>query len=96
MAPSSSGRPIPIRTCGLAKRYGRFQALAPLNLTMEPGSIVGCLGPNGAGKSTTINLLMGYINPTAGSASVFGHPAGSRAARRGLAYIPGQSATDRS
>ncbi|MDR1806494.1 MAG: ABC transporter ATP-binding protein [Propionibacteriaceae bacterium] len=87
-----SGDPRPIVTDGLAKRYGRVQALAPLDLVVDDGSVVGYLGPNGAGKSTTINLLMGYINPTGGAAWLRGHPAGSREARRGLSYIPPHSA----
>jgi len=61
-----------INTDGLTKRYGDITALEDLNLKVEPGQIYGFLGPNGAGKSTTINLLLGFTSPTAGSATVFG------------------------
>jgi ABC-2 type transport system ATP-binding protein len=61
-----------IETHGLTKDYGNLVAVRDLNLTVKPGIVYGFLGPNGAGKSTTINMLMGFIKPTAGSASVLG------------------------
>ncbi|MDR0990273.1 MAG: ABC transporter ATP-binding protein [Propionibacteriaceae bacterium] len=87
----SSTALAPLRTAGLTKSYSGFVALKPLDLEIEAGSIVGYLGPNGAGKSTTMNLLMGYIRPTAGTATILGHPAGSAAARADLAYVPSHS-----
>src|SRR5215204_3743399 len=60
---------------GLTKRYGRrgeIAALTDLSLTVAPGAMFGFLGPNGAGKTTAIRLLLGFIRPTAGSASIFG------------------------
>ncbi|WP_255197837.1 ABC transporter ATP-binding protein [Halorarius litoreus] len=63
-----------IETRGLTKRYGHdVYAVNDLDLTVESGEVFGFLGPNGAGKSTTIDVLMDYIRPTAGSATVFGH-----------------------
>ena len=47
-------------------------AVRNLDLTVEEGEVFGFLGPNGAGKSTTINLLLDYVKPTSGSASVMG------------------------
>ncbi|MBI4242485.1 MAG: ABC transporter ATP-binding protein [Planctomycetes bacterium] len=61
-----------IQCSELSKRYGRFQALNKLNLTINQGEIFGFLGPNGAGKTTTIRLLMGMLIPTHGSASIHG------------------------
>jgi ABC-2 type transport system ATP-binding protein len=61
-----------IETHGLRKSYGEVHALRPLDLQVPKNSIVGFLGPNGAGKSTTIKLLLGLIQPTGGSAQVFG------------------------
>ena len=58
---------------GVTKRYGSVTALRDLDLTVEEGEIYGFLGPNGAGKSTTINVLLDFVRPTAGAASVFGH-----------------------
>ena len=82
-----------IETHALTKRYGRElgPALADLDLTVEPGEIFGFLGPNGAGKSTTIRLLLGFLHPTAGGATVLGHDIGrgSVEIRRRTGYLPG-------
>jgi beta-exotoxin I transport system ATP-binding protein len=82
-----------IETRGLTKRYGRelTPALADLDLAVEPGEIFGFLGPNGSGKSTTIRLLLGFLHPTAGGATVLGMDigAGSVEIRRRTGYLPG-------
>jgi beta-exotoxin I transport system ATP-binding protein len=84
-----------IETRGLTKRYGRaasaLPALADLDLDVRPGEIFGFLGPNGAGKSTTIRLLLGFLHPTAGHATVLGHDIGSGSVeiRRRVGYLPG-------
>nr|WP_123537233.1 ABC transporter ATP-binding protein [Halosimplex salinum] len=57
---------------GLTKRFGDVTAVDDLSLTVERGEVFGVLGPNGAGKSTTINVLLGFLEPTAGSARVLG------------------------
>jgi ABC-type multidrug transport system ATPase subunit len=59
---------------GLEKRFGDTAALQGLTLQVSEGELFGLLGPNGAGKSTTINILCGLLEPTAGTASVGGHP----------------------
>ncbi|MEU5403170.1 ABC transporter ATP-binding protein [Streptomyces sp. NPDC005963] len=64
-----------IETQGLTKRYrGGQLAVDRLDLTVPEGSVFGFLGPNGSGKTTTIRMLMGLIEPTAGSAHVLGGP----------------------
>ena len=72
---------------GLEKRYRRVQALAGVDLAVEPGQLVGLLGPNGAGKSTRVKIACGLVRPTRGRAEVAGAPAGSIAARRSLGYL---------
>jgi ABC-2 type transport system ATP-binding protein len=72
---------------GLAKRYGSVEALRGVDLTVEPGELVGLLGPNGAGKSTLVKIVVGLVRASAGSAEVAGAPAGSLAARRSLGYL---------
>ena len=57
---------------GVTKRYGDVVALDDLDLTIDDGEIFGFLGPNGAGKSTTINILLDFVRPTAGSVEVLG------------------------
>ena len=61
-----------IKTVALTKYYGKARGIIDLNLTVEEGEFFGFIGPNGAGKSTTIRTLLGLINPTSGSAEVFG------------------------
>lgn len=51
----------------LSKRYGKFQAVKNLSLSIRRGEIFGLLGPNGAGKSTTILMLMGLTESSTGS-----------------------------
>lgn len=62
-----------IRIKQLSKRYGSFQALEELSLSVEPGEIFGFLGPNGAGKTTTIKLMAGLLKPTSGTVEIAGH-----------------------
>jgi ABC-2 type transport system ATP-binding protein len=72
--PNTDG-PIPepaIETRGLSKQFGDVTAVEDLDLTVESGEVFGFLGPNGAGKSTTINILLDFIAPTAGTASMLG------------------------
>jgi ABC-2 type transport system ATP-binding protein len=80
-----------VTTEGLSKRYGRVLALDRLDLDVRAGEVLGFLGPNGAGKTTTIRLLMGYLRPTAGRATVFGLDAwrDSVAVHRRCGYLPG-------
>ncbi len=82
-----------IRTEGLTKHYGSFVALAPLNIEVQKGEILGYLGPNGAGKTTTIRSLLGLIKPTAGRAQIFGidTQANKVEAHKHIAYIPGEA-----
>jgi ABC-2 type transport system ATP-binding protein len=82
-----------IETHALTKRYGRaaIPALADLDLVVESGEIFGFLGPNGAGKSTMIRLLLGFLHPTSGGATVLGQDIGrgSVQIRRQTGYLPG-------
>ena len=61
-----------IQTHDLWKQYGRHGALKGLNLTVPEGSAFALIGANGAGKTTTIKLLMNIMEPTRGSATIFG------------------------
>jgi ABC-2 type transport system ATP-binding protein len=87
--PPSESESSVIDTRGLARSYGRLQALRPLDLTVPEGSIFGFLGPNGAGKTTTIKLLLGLTSPTAGTGYVFGRDVvkESLAVRRRVGYL---------
>jgi len=94
-----------IETSGLTKHYGHalpvhrpgrprsavVRALDDLSISVREGEIFGFLGPNGAGKSTAIRLLLGFLHPTAGRASVLGLDVvrDSVAIRARVGYLPG-------
>ena len=68
---------MPILECkDLAKRYGSVSALDHVNLTVEPGRIVGLLGPNGSGKTTLIKLANGLLTPSEGGIYIDGQAPG--------------------
>jgi ABC-2 type transport system ATP-binding protein len=78
-----------VRALGLTKRFASTVAVDDLTLDVPNGEVFGFLGPNGAGKSTTIRLLLGLLRPTAGTAEIFGTPAGDvERAHTQLAYVP--------
>jgi ABC-2 type transport system ATP-binding protein len=66
----------------------KVEALRGVTFRVERGHIFGFVGPNGAGKTTTIRMLMGLIRPSGGSATLLGHPLGSRAARGKIGFLP--------
>lgn len=84
---------LAVETEGLIKQYGDVVAVDGLNLTVEEGEIYGFLGPNGAGKTTTINMLLGLIHPSGGSAQVLGQEVGDhiREVRSRIGVLPAHS-----
>jgi len=64
--------PYAVELKDVTKRYNEIVAVSNLNLSISTGEIFGLLGPNGSGKSTTLKMLMGLIQPTAGSVTVLG------------------------
>ena len=78
-----------LQTRGLGVRFGAFQAVNDVHLSLEPGARQALIGPNGAGKTTLINLLTGVIKPTAGRIEMDGQDitafTADRRARMGLA-----------
>jgi ABC-2 type transport system ATP-binding protein len=80
-----------VQTRSLTKRYGDITALEDCNLEVPRGEIFGLLGPNGSGKTTLIRLLMGFLEPTVGTATIDGldcyrHPVD---VHQRVAYVPG-------
>ena len=67
---------------------GVKQAVKGLNLAVYPGEVFGFLGPNGAGKTTTMNVLLGFVNATSGSACLFGVDVREPIARQRIGYLP--------
>src|ERR1700689_269867 len=63
-------------------------AVNGLNLSVNSGEVFGFLGPNGAGKTTTMNVLLGFVNATGGSASIFEVDVRQPIARQRIGYLP--------
>ena len=87
MAAVSESDPA-IRTRELTKHFGDVRAVESLELEVRPGEVFGFLGPNGAGKTTTIRMLLDFLRPTRGTASVLGGTAANLEVRRRLGYLP--------
>ncbi|MDX1962921.1 MAG: ABC transporter ATP-binding protein [Pirellulales bacterium] len=89
--------PAIVETTDLTKRYRDVTALAACQLAIPPGEVFGLLGPNGAGKTTLLRLLMGYLQPTSGYASIGGWNCTTESVRvRQLtAYLPGETRLSR-
>jgi len=80
-----------IQIDALTKRFGdEVLAVDSLDLAVDEGEVFGFLGPNGAGKSTTINMILGFLQPTSGSVDVLGMDVTeeSLAIRRRIGLLP--------
>lgn len=63
----------PVLECrGVERYFGGLKALKGVDLTIEPGRIVGLVGPNGSGKTTLVNVITGFYPPQVGSVHLFG------------------------
>ena len=76
---------------GLTKFYGQIRGIENLSFSVKCGEIFGFLGPNGAGKTTTIRTLLGYLNPSGGTAVILGKNIISDIVdiKKEVGYIPG-------
>jgi len=79
-----------LRANDLSRKFKNFEALAPLNLTIDPGEIVVLQGHNGSGKTTLLNCLSYLIPPSTGTVEVCGFDMveQEQEARRRLVYVP--------
>ena len=77
----------------LTKRYaGRREVLGGVDLTLEPGKIIGLLGPNGSGKTTLMKIIAGLLTPDSGEIL---YPGGARRgvqAKGGISFLPDEIA----
>ena len=78
-----------LRVSGLCKSFGAVQAVNDVGFELRQGEALGVIGPNGSGKSTLINLITGFVKPTAGRVELRGRDitgiAPHRAANLGIA-----------
>ncbi|HOV49997.1 MAG TPA: ABC transporter ATP-binding protein [Candidatus Cryosericum sp.] len=74
----------------LRKSYGGLEALHGISFEVAPGEIFALIGPNGAGKTTTLRIVATILQPTSGSASVYGMDVQRQAAavREIISYLP--------
>lgn len=89
-----NGNPV-IKLENLTKHYGDIVGIQDLSLEVEEGEVFGLLGPNGAGKTTTIRLILDFIRPTSGKATVFDMSPRDDGIniRRRVGYLPGDFVT---
>jgi len=83
---------VALETRELSKRYGGRMVVAGVNISVDPGEVVGLLGPNGAGKSTTFHSIVGFAAPDGGEILLDGAPITGlpmfRRAQMGIGYLP--------
>ena len=79
-----------IQLTQLEKHYGEITALRGISTSIERGEVVGLLGPNGAGKTTAMKILVGFLLPTGGTATVAGNDVVEEPleVQRRIGYLP--------
>ncbi|MBM7647878.1 ABC-2 type transport system ATP-binding protein [Bacillus ectoiniformans] len=79
---------------GLTKQFPNGKGIFDVSFTISEGEVFGFLGPNGAGKSTTIRMLMGFMKPDQGTATINGLDCWTNAAdiQKSVGYLPGEIA----
>ena len=82
----------PLEIHDLTVSYDRKPVLYGIDVTVEPGALVGVVGPNGAGKSTLIKTIMGMVPSNGGWVKVFGQPFDKAVTRVG--YVPQRESVD--
>ena len=63
-----------IQLTQLTKKFNSKLAVNQLNMTLEPGQVMGLIGQNGAGKTTTFRMILNFITPTSGTITWDNHP----------------------
>lgn len=72
---------------GLCKSFGTLRALDDVNISIQPGRVVGLLGPNGSGKTTLIKIANGLLSPNGGELRICGHKPGVES-KALVSYLP--------
>ena len=61
-----------IETNNLGRKFGNFDAVRGVNMSVQRGTVFGLLGVNGAGKSTIIKMIVGHLRPSTGNVRILG------------------------
>lgn len=72
---------------GVTRAFGATEAVSEVSFSVERGEVFGLLGPNGAGKTTTIRLVLGLLEPDAGTVAILGGPMRAGTQDR-IGYLP--------
>ena len=80
---------IAIEVKDLTRKFGDFTAVDRISFTVSSGEVFGFLGANGAGKTTAMRMLIGLLQPTAGTARVAGFDVATKAdeVKRRIGYM---------
>ena len=78
----------PLVVTHLGKEFDGFTAVKDLSFSVARAEVLGIVGPNGAGKSTTVKMILGLLEPTKGSVTLFGDPITKPEVRRRIGYMP--------
>src|SRR4051812_29889892 len=79
---------VPLEIRELSKSFGNRAALDGVNLSLQPGEILGLLGPNGAGKTTVVRSVAGRVRPDGGTLRIFGMEPFRDEARAARGWVP--------
>lgn len=72
-------------------RRPKVRAVNAIQFDVHPGEVFGLLGPNGSGKTTTLRMILGLLNPTSGTLTVFGRSPREVACKARIGYLPEES-----
>ena len=73
---------------GIWAGYGRDPVIEDVSIAIRPGEFVALVGPNGSGKSTLLHVLLGSMEPSAGTVRLFGEAPDRFHARWRLGFVP--------
>lgn len=76
-----------LTTHGLSRRFGDFLAADDVSFSVERGRLTGFVGANGAGKTTVMRMILGVLEPSAGTVSLDGKQL-DQVTRRSFGYMP--------
>jgi manganese/zinc/iron transport system ATP- binding protein len=82
----------PLEVRGVTAAYRDNPVLWDVSFRAPEGQLVAIVGPNGAGKTTLLKVIMGLMEPAAGSATIYGRPFSK--ARQWVGYVPQRGSVD--